>query len=252
MATTPAPSSPSSPAADVAVLRERVTRLERRLADLDGKLSLLLAARPDFSGPAVGASALPTSPRPPIRAAGLDLSAPPTDDVAIEDFAVEDATSDSHGDEDSVVIQMRGDAPALVSSPPGPVAVDGDARTVYAQAQALLKAGRHEEAVALFEELLRRFPADGYADNAVYWSGFGRQAQRQHRQAIEGWQRLPVRFPRSPKVPDALFGMALSHEALGEPALAEALYDEIVASYPRAEKRRDAQKALKRLRPTIR
>jgi len=60
---------------------------------------------------------------------------------------------------------------------------------------------------------------------------------------------LPLRFPRSDKIPDALFGMAVSHEALGEPALAEALYDEVVHSYSKAEKVKDARKALTRLRP---
>jgi hypothetical protein len=43
--------------------------------------------------------------------------------------------------------------------------------------------------------------------------------------------------------------MAVSHEALGEPAVAEVLYDEIVASYPKAEKLKDAKKAIARLRP---
>ena len=38
-------------------------------------------------------------------------------------------------------------------------------------------------------------------------------------------------------------------EVQGEPAVAEVLYDEIVASYPKAEKYRDAKKALSRLRP---
>ena len=67
--------------------------------------------------------------------------------------------------------------------------------------------------------------------------------------AYYAWQKLPAKFPRSDKVPDALFGMAQSHEALGEPAVAEALYDEVVSSYPKAEKLKDAKKALSRLRP---
>ena len=50
-------------------------------------------------------------------------------------------------------------------------------------------------------------------------------------------------------MPDALYGMAQSHEALGEPAVAEALYDEVVSSYPKAEKLKDAKRALSRLRP---
>jgi hypothetical protein len=43
--------------------------------------------------------------------------------------------------------------------------------------------------------------------------------------------------------------MARSHEALGEPALAETLYDELVHAYPQAERLKDAKKALVRLRP---
>jgi TolA-binding protein len=58
-----------------------------------------------------------------------------------------------------------------------------------------------------------------------------------------------MRYPRSPKIPDALFGMAVSEEAIGEPAVAETLYEQLVSQYPRAEKVREAKAALSRLRP---
>jgi TolA-binding protein len=41
----------------------------------------------------------------------------------------------------------------------------------------------------------------------------------------------------------------VSHEALGEPAVAETLYEQLTRRFPKAEKVREAQRALARLRP---
>lgn len=274
--TTPATATATRPAAsdpEVVLLRERVARLEKRLADVDGKLSLLLA-RGD-SGPTtttpppprvVRAPERPTPSRVDDGLTSIDIERSPprggvTDDVGIVELPPTGGAGAADNDDDdggTVVLKMHGDAPAIIEgggsggggSDDDPLSALRSASDLYAWGQARLKEARYVEAVAAFEDVVGRFPKDDLADNALYWIGSCHQARGEHRLAIAEWQKLPARFPKSPKIPDALFGMAVSHEALGEPAVAEVLYDEIVASYPKAEKLKDAKKAIARLRPS--
>jgi tol-pal system protein YbgF len=118
----------------------------------------------------------------------------------------------------------------------------------YNAAHAHLKAGRVSEARAVFATLAAPGANHRFVDNAMYWGGYCEAQLGQHRKALEVWQALIARDPKSPKVPDALFGLAQSHEALSEPALAETYYVEIVTQFPQAERQVDAQAALARLR----
>lgn len=285
--TATAAKAPTGADAEVVVLRERVARLEKRLAEVDGKLSLLLAraettsSQPTFlQTPPVRVARAPAPVVERAPGAAWDLATvgagegltsidiertPPAGDDVVHDVPdVPDAPrgrSDDDGSDDdggTVVLKMHGDAaPEITRSGGGGGASDDDdplsalrsPKDLYAWGQARLKEGRHLEAVAAFEDVIGRFPRDGLADNSLYWIGVCHQARGEHRLAVAEWQKLPARFPKSDKIPDALFGMAESHEALGEPAVAEVLYDEILASYPKAEKFKDAKKAVARLRP---
>ena len=266
------------PDPEVVVLRERVARLEKRLADADGKIALLMArveSTAQTSSTTQSVTRLATRPprfdRPQENAA-YDLN-PPRDAVSLDDglhsIDIERSRPDESLDDEGVVLRMRGDDAPIIEAAPAdegrgsagnnaagsdddddPLSALRSAEDLYSWGQARLKEGRHIEAVAAFEDVLARFPRHDLADNSLYWMGVCQQGRGEHRLAIADWQKLPARFPKSPKVPDALFGMAQSHEALGEPAVAEVLYDEIVASYPKAEKHKDARKALSRLRPS--
>jgi TolA-binding protein len=245
-----------------------VARLEKRLADVDARLGLLLArdggapaqAPLRFDAPRGEQRAVDLGPAPPRDGtASIDIERPtPVIDEGppiVDDGLV--APGDDDGGPDD------GDAPRLVlrGAPAGrdndgaddgagdPLAAMQSAKDLYEWAQARRREGRLIEAIAGFEDVVGRFPRDDLADNAVYWTGLCHQLRSDHKLAISVWQKLPLRFPRSAKIPDALYGMGQSHEALGEPALAEALYDEVISSYPKAEKRSDARKALLRLRP---
>ena len=269
-----AAAAPSTASSEVLVLRERVSRLEKRLADVDARLGLLLAR--GAVGPGDRAPLRFDAPRGEQRAVDLMAGAPtrsPGDPLASIDIERVSRDGASSGDaveavdgppivevddasagvdEEPVVLRLRGTPDSPPPGGPGddPLASLTSPDALYAWGQARMKEARHLEAIAAFEDVLGKFPKDALADNAVYWTAFCHQARNDHRLAIDVWQKLPVRYPRSDKIADALFGMAVSHEALGEPALAEALYDEVVNSYPKAEKAKDARKALLRLRPT--
>jgi len=253
--------------AEVVVLRERVARLEKRLADMDGKLSLLLArvenVTPGGPTPTQRVALAPpprTTPQPTDDRVVVDLGSrggsAGVDPLASVDIERGDVPIDDDGE--AVVLRMRGDEPAVIEAAPSgagtasdddPLSALRSAKDLYAWGQARLKEARYVEAVAAFEDVLARFPSHDLADNSAYWIGHCHQRRGEHRLAIAEWQKLPARFPKSDKIADALYGMGESHEAIGEPVVAEVLYDELVASYPKAERYKDAKKALARLRP---
>ena len=277
-----APSAAPSPTAaaraddDVDALKERLARVERRLADVDARLGLLLAQKSararapraptsissdDAAMRDLGPSDLIIE-EPPREEASLgaraggrsvDLGPRPRHDLPEPEAAPapEREPADSVADRgadggDAVVIRMTGDGAATVgASLPDGAGVE----ELYAWGQDRLKAGQLLEAISAFEEVEQRYPGHDLADNSAYWVGWSHQSRGDHRLALQVWERLPLRYPKSPKVADALFGMAVSHEALGEPAVAETLYEQVVRRFPKAEKVRDAKKALVRLRP---
>jgi tol-pal system protein YbgF len=260
-ATTPPPAAPTPAVAkddeDIHVLKERVSRLERRLAEADAKIALLSAQRSQSS-------------RPPQRSVSMGDLGPR--ELIVDDNSRDEASLgarsidlgpkkraqepepqpyaedlDNDGNDDAITIKMSGDGPATVTAggPPAGASVE----ETYAWGQSRLKEGGLLEAIAAFEEITERYPLHDLADNAMYWIGYAHQQRSDHKLAVDVWQRLPMKYPKSPKIPDALFGMAISHEAIGEPAVSEMLYEQLVNRYPKAEKVRDARKALQRLRP---
>lgn len=267
-ATTPPPVPASFAAAaagddDVGALKERVGRLERRLADVDAKLGLLLAQRAAPRRPAsitqgsidqLGPRDLIVDePRPGAFAEEASLGARAIDLPRRRQPVEEEPVAEAGGEDDGsapVLIQLHGSpgAPDAAAPPAGPPAGASPDES-YAWAQARLREGRHLEAIASLEDIVQRNPNHDLADNSVYWIGWAHAQRGDNKLAVDVWQRLPLRFPHSPKVPDALFGMAVAHEGMGEPAVAETLYEQLVSQYPRAEKVRDAKKALARLRP---
>lgn len=279
-APTPAPSAAqaiaASPDDDVVALKERVGRLERRLADVDAKLGLLLAQRTPRDQRRGGSHSITNGsldqlgPRDLIvdepreeaslGARAIDLPRRRSYDVPEPD--PEGEVGASRGD----VVEDDGSPPVMIKlhgSPASSASSSNDARSsampdvpsfssvdeAYSWAQMRLKEGRHLEAISALEDIVTRSPGHDLADNSVYWIGWAHQQRADHKLAVDVWQRLPLRFARSAKVPDALFGMAQSHEAMGEPAVAETLYEQLVAQYPKAERVGDAKKALARLRP---
>ena len=247
---------------DVVILKERVSRLERRLADVDAKLGLLLAQR-------TPARAAPTVPRDLI----VD-SPPPKEEASLGARSIDFATRRSVYEEDPAPVVTS--APEEDSGPPIVIRVVGDAEShsdpkserapsgaaldpesnsglpvadLYAEGQAHVKAGEYIQAIGVFEDIATRHAHHKLAGNAVYWIGWCHQARGDHKLAVDVWQKLPMRYPKSAKVPDALFGMAVSEESLKEPAVAETLYEQLVTQYPRADKVGDAKRALSRLRP---
>ncbi len=76
-------------------------------------------------------------------------------------------------------------------------------KSAYTKAYDLLARGQNQSAVSAFDEFLNEFPDGPYSDNAWYWQGEAKYAQRNFDQALRNFNVVVGSFPNSPKVPDA-------------------------------------------------
>jgi TolA-binding protein len=282
-ATTPAPvvpttdvAPPSSTDAELQALRARVTTLERRLVDIDNRLALggvpaSIAPAPMYPSPASTQSfGMPVSgdiqsgatidlvrsdeyddqgsfgatTAPASAPASSPASSPPATSSAPR--SGRGYTQNANG-EIVITDATMGRTPAEANRKP---AANVRVEQLYAEAHDRLKARDVVAAKRIFDGIVAQHKTHGLADNALYWSAECLRMSGEHQAAIDVWRKLPREFPRSPKIPDALFGMAMAHEALGNIPVARTLYAELVAAYPAAERRAEAQAALSRLPPS--
>src|SRR5207248_2613372 len=100
---------------------------------------------------------------------------------------------------------------------PVPPISSGDPVKLYKDGQEALRAGKHDQAVKLFRELVRRFPDHDLADNAQYWLGECFYDRKQFVEAMPEFRLVVTRYPLENKAPDALLKLAYCALALGEP-----------------------------------
>jgi len=73
----------------------------------------------------------------------------------------------------------------------------------YTKAYDLLARGSNAEAVAAFDQFLRSYPDGPFSDNAWYWQGEAKYAERNFDNALYNFSVVVEYFPSSPKVPDS-------------------------------------------------
>jgi tol-pal system protein YbgF len=121
-------------------------------------------------------------------------------------------------------------------TPREPVVVrDGDAAADYRAAVELVKAGKHDDAVAALRAFLVKYPRHDYADNAQYWLGETFYAQKDYTHALAEFRTVIETYPRGNKVPDALLKVGYCYQALGQTDKAHAVLAQVVNLYPKSE-----------------
>ena len=115
-------------------------------------------------------------------------------------------------------------------------AVGGDAAGEdYRAAVELVKAGKHDEAVAALRAFLQHYPRHDYADNAQYWLGETYYAQKDYQHALAEFRATIETYPRGNKVPDALLKVGFCYQSLGQAEKAKAVLEQVVTLYPKTE-----------------
>jgi len=113
--------------------------------------------------------------------------------------------------------------------------VDPEEKRQYDDALAGFRKGEFDRAAGGFAALLKRFPASGYRDSALFWMGNAQYALRQYKEAIASFRSLVAASPQSPRAPEALLAIANCQAELKDRVGARKTIDELVRTYPKSE-----------------
>ncbi len=76
-------------------------------------------------------------------------------------------------------------------------------KSSYTKAYDLLARGQNDAAISAFDKFIQQYSDGPYSDNAWYWQGEAKYAQRDFDGALRNFNFVVGSFPGSPKVPDA-------------------------------------------------
>jgi len=99
----------------------------------------------------------------------------------------------------AVISRPRANAAAGSNSRPATAAE----KSAYSKAYDLLARGQNDAAIAAFDKFIGQYSDGPYSDNAWYWQGEAKYAQRDFNEALRNFNYVVGSFPGSPKVPDA-------------------------------------------------
>lgn len=132
-------------------------------------------------------------------------------------------------------------APAVTADPE-------QEQAAYQQAFERLKAGRYDEAIAAFRDMLAAYPAGRLADNAQYWMGEANFAARRFKEAGEEFSKVINNYPQSSKVSDAMLKLGFSYYELGEWVKSRQTLEQLMARYPQSTAAQLADKRLQKMK----
>lgn len=121
-------------------------------------------------------------------------------------------------------------------------------RQAYERAFDVIKAGRHEEAIAEFRGFLSRYPGSTYSANAQYWLGEANYVLRRFEEAADEFAKVLQFYPDSAKASDALLKLGFSQYELQRWDEASATLQQVIERYPSSTARQLAEGRLQRMR----
>jgi len=127
----------------------------------------------------------------------------------------------------------------------GVPAQTGDANTDYNAAIALVKDNaRQDDAIAAFQNFVKKYPDSTYQPNANYWLGQLNYNKGKKDDAAFYFASVVKNYPKSPKAADAMFKVGVIMQDKGDTAKAKAVYQQVVSKYPGTDGAKQAQKRL--------
>jgi soluble lytic murein transglycosylase len=108
-----------------------------------------------------------------------------------------------------------------------------------------------ERAIAVFEEILERFPAGAFADRAAWRAGWWAYRKGRYEKAIRIFEPAAVTFPRADYRPAWLYWTARAYEELGQAGPALAAYHRTVVFYRNLYYGREAMRRADAIRARV-
>lgn len=116
---------------------------------------------------------------------------------------------------------------------------------LYTYAYELYRNGKYTESETKFNEFLTRYPDVERSDNAMYWLGEIKYAQKDYEGAIMKFQQLVDTYPEGNKVPDALLKMGYSYGNISDKDNAVKALQRVTSDFPESDAARLAGQKLR-------
>ncbi|MTD40646.1 cell division protein CpoB [Erwinia sp. CPCC 100877] len=123
----------------------------------------------------------------------------------------------------------------------------GDANSDYNAAFTLVQEKRSDEAIAAFQNFVKKYPDSTYQPNANYWLGQLYSSKGQKDNALHYFALVVKNYPDSPKAPDAFYKVGAIMQEKGDKEKAKAVYQQVISKYPGTGAATQAQKKLSTL-----
>lgn len=134
--------------------------------------------------------------------------------------------------------QPRTSSPSNGPAPPSsPIGANTRAASAaekegYTSAYDALAKGNNSEAVQRFDKFLREYPDGPFSDNAWYWQGEAKYAERDFDNALYNFSVVVEYFPSSPKVPDSRLKIGYALYEQQRFSESKSVLNEVTAAYP--------------------
>jgi tol-pal system protein YbgF len=128
---------------------------------------------------------------------------------------------------------------------PGPGSGQPSPSDLYDTAYADYTKGRYALAVQGFQDYLKAYPNTDLSDDAQYWIGESRYAQKNFREAAADFDKLLKDWPKSNKAAAALLKKAYALYELNQKAESVVQLQYVIHEYPTSEEARQAKSRLK-------
>lgn len=110
-----------------------------------------------------------------------------------------------------------------------------DEKRAFEDALAQLRQADFNGGLASLNTFLKRYPATGYKESALYWLGNAYYGQRDYKQSITVFRSLLAASPQHARAPEALLSIANCHTELKETKAARKALDDLIKAYPDSE-----------------
>lgn len=116
----------------------------------------------------------------------------------------------------------------------------------YEAALNLFKAKKLKDSAAAFDAFAKANPNSTLTPNAYYWQGNALAAQSDCKRAIDVYRVLVAKWPQHARTPDALLGVAVCQQEIGDAKSARTTMEAIVIKYPDSAAAGTARQRLKK------
>jgi len=123
-------------------------------------------------------------------------------------------------------------------------AVSANPEDTFEKAKAAFAAGNYDEAVTSFDAYLKVSKAQ-HLQEAFFLRGESYFALKQYKKAIVDYSKFPEKFTTSKRVPQALYKIGASFDALGMREDAKGFYQELVEKFPKSPEAKRAKSKTK-------